>query len=642
MSEIANPSETKPPTIATASAYADRLRLVVVGHVDHGKSTLIGRLLYETGSLFDGKYEQLVAAAARRGVPFELANLTDALQAERDQNVTIDTAQIWFRTAQRQYVLIDAPGHKEFVKNMVTGAASADAALVIIDAQEGVQEQSRRHGFLLKLLGVEQIAVIVNKLDLVGYSREVFERIAAEYSAFLSGLGIIAQALVPISARFGDNIVGRSANTPWYASGTIVDVLDGFETPKPDAGRPLRLPIQDVYRFDHRRILAGRVESGTIRVGDRLLFLPSGKQSTVKTIERWNAPLKESAVAGDSIGLTLSEQLFLARGEVASSLDAAPSLTSEFTARLFWLGRRPLVADHRYKFKLVTQEFDGEIVQVANVVDASTLKPTGILEHTSIPADSVGDVTIRTRTPIVADLYERVPHLGRFVVVDDLEVCGGGIVLEVRTRAAMTTAASAHLTRLTTQVSREDRHVRNRHKGAVVWFTGLSGAGKSTLATALEREIFNRHWQAFVLDGDNLRFGLSADLRFSMADRAENIRRVAEVAKLFAEAGLIAITAFISPYRSDRARARQIMQQEGLDIPFAEVYLSTPLEVCEARDPKHLYARARTGEIREFTGISAPFEPPDHPELVIDTSVVDLNEAIVLLLDHLASRIDVR
>jgi len=637
-------SESTPDTMPDSepSAALEYLRLVVVGHVDHGKSTLIGRLLYDTGSLFEGKYEQLVAIAERRGVPFEFANVTDALQAERDQNITIDTSQIWFRTRRRQYVLIDAPGHKEFVKNVVTGAAGADAALVIIDAQEGVQEQSRRHGYLLKLLGVDQIAIVVNKMDLVGYSETVFDRIAADYRTYLAGLGVAARLAVPISARGGDNVANRSTHMPWYTGPTVAEALDAFTAPAPDAKKPLRLPIQDIYRFDHRRIVAGRVESGTVRVGDRLLFLPSGKQATVKTIERWSAPAQDAAFVGDSIGVTLTDQLFVERGEVASTLQHPPARTSEFTAHVFWLGRQPLLANRPYKFKLATQEFDAEIVRISEVVDTARLEAVDRAQATSLATNQVGEVTVRTRKPIVMDRYDRVPKLGRFVIVDDLEVCGGGTVLDTGQDTAAIPAASPNVTRFASQVSREQRYAQNGHKGAVVWFTGLPGSGKSTLATALELELFNRHWQAFVLDGDNLRFGLSADLGFSVEDRTENIRRVAEVAKLFAELGAITITAFISPYCSDRMRARQIMEREGLDIPFVEVYLSTPLEVCEARDPKKLYERARRGEITNFTGVSAPFEPPEEPELIIDTSTVSLDAAIAAMLDHLVPRVKVR
>jgi bifunctional enzyme CysN/CysC len=616
----------------------DRLRLVVVGHVDHGKSTLIGRLLLDTGSFLEGKYEQLAASATRRGVPFELANLTDALQAERDQNVTIDTAQIWFRREHREFVLIDAPGHREFVRNMVTGAATADAALLVVDAGEGVQEQSRRHGYLLKLLGVTQVAVVVNKLDCVNYSAAEFERTAAACVEFLSRVGVKPLASVPVSAVHGDNVARRSVNMPWYNGPLVVDVLDSFQAPIADAHAPLRLPIQDVYRFDARRVIVGRVESGTVAVGDRLLFLPSGKQSGVKTIERWNAEDDVAAVAGDAIGFTLTEQLFLARGEIASRLHDAPTHTREFTARLFWLGRRPLVKGRRYTCKLATQEWEGEIVHIANVVDASTLQPTGAAD--AVTADCVADVTIRSQDSIVVDLFTLVPALGRFVIVDELDVCGGGIVLSsVDSDATIAAPASANIVRSVGQVSREERHARQGHKGAVVWFTGLSGAGKTTLAYGMERELFNAGSRTFVLDGDNLRFGLTADLGFSAADRSENIRRVAEVARLFAQAGVVVITAFISPYHADRERARRIVEQDGAEVPFIEVYVSTPLAVCEARDPKRLYAKARSGEIQEFTGISAPFEIPQHPDVIIDASVVSPAEAIAVLTDHVAPRI---
>ncbi|MDE3154425.1 MAG: adenylyl-sulfate kinase [Acidobacteriota bacterium] len=627
---------------ADGSAAAARLRLVIVGHVDHGKSTLIGRLLYDTGSLPDGKYEQLVAVAARRGVPFEFANVTDALQAERDQNVTIDTTQIGFRTARRPCVLIDAPGHKEFLKNMVTGAAGADAAIVVVDAHDGVREQSRRHALLLKLLGIGQVAVAVNKMDLAGFDAGLFDRVAAEYTAFLATLGLTPVAVVPVSARDGDNVAGPSGRMPWYGGPTIADVIDGFTVPGPAAGGPLRLAVQAIYRFDRRRIVAGRLESGTLRVGDRLLFLPSGKQSRVRSIEEWSAPVRHAATAGETVGLTLTDELFLGRGEVACTLEDTPSRTARFSARLFWLGRRPFVAGQRYTFKLATQEFTGEAVTLSAAVDASTLEPVAGMETPQLAAGEIGEVTIRTHRPVVVDPYGRVPALGRFVVQDGLEVCGGGIVLESDEPAAAMAPVAAHLTRSHGLVSREAREARLGHRGAVVWFTGLSGAGKSTLARALERELFARGRQVCVLDGDNVRLGLNADLGFSDEDRAENIRRVAEVARLFAEQGTIVITAFISPFRSDRLRARAILQRDGLDLPFVEVYLSTPLEVCATRDPKQLYARARAGEIPAFTGVSAPFEPPDQAELVLDTSRRSPEEATLELAGYLEPRIEIR
>src|SRR6185436_4721903 len=358
----------------TMTTSTEQLKIVIVGHVDHGKSTFVGRLFHDTGTLPEGKLEQLQKVAERRGVPFEWANLMDALQSERDQNITIDTAQIWFQTKKRQYVIIDAPGHKEFLKNMVTGAANAEAALLLIDANEGVQEQSRRHGYLLNLLGIRQIAVLVNKMDLQGYSRERFDHIERQYRAFLESIGVEAKLFIPIAAKHGDNIASLSRNMPWWAGPTVLAALDEFKVSELPKHQPLRFPIQDVYRFDERRILAGRVESGSIKVGDRLLFSPSNKVSTVKSIERWNAPTTDSASAGESIGITLTEQIFVERGTVAALEAFPPYELTRFKARLFWLGRNPFRKGKTYKLKLTTQELDCEIDAIEKIIDASTLE----------------------------------------------------------------------------------------------------------------------------------------------------------------------------------------------------------------------------------------------------------------------------
>ena len=567
-------------------AYArHQLRLVVVGHVDHGKSTLIGRLFYDTGSLPEGKYEQLVAIAQRRGVPFEFANLMDALQAERDQNITIDTTQIWFRTAKREYVIIDAPGHKEFVKNMVTGAARADAALIIIDAAEGVQEQTRRHGYLLRLIGVRQVVVVVNKMDLVGYSQAVFDKVAAEYREFLGGLGVQAQFILPVSARQGDNIATRGENLKWFDGPAVLEALDAIPDAAEITDQPLRFPIQDVYRFDHRRILAGRVEAGTMRVGDQLLFLPSGRTSVVRSIESWNSPQGEALSAGDPAGVTLSDQLFVERGSVAVHTADAPSLATEFTARIFWLGRTPLAAGKRYKLKLVTQEVECEIKTLEEVVDASTVQ--AIPGADAVRTNDAAKVIIHTRRPVAIDLFERVPSLGRLVLVDGFDVAGGGIVIEVPERfAAANVVAEANVNADVSQVARGERHLRHGHRGAVIWLTGIPGTGKTTLAKALERQLFERHIQVFVLDGENIRPGLSSDLGVSGAEREENMRRLAEVAKLFAEAGLVCIVSFTSPTRHERERARKIMDvTDGAGIPFVEAYLRAPNDASSQYEP---------------------------------------------------------
>src|SRR5256886_1799376 len=425
-------SETNPkidPLKQPNSAPVEQLKIVIVGHVDHGKSTFVGRLFHDTGSLPEGKLEQLQKIAERRGVPFEWANLMDALQSERDQNITIDTAQIWFQTKKRQYVIIDAPGHKEFLKNMVTGAANAEAALLLIDANEGVQEQSRRHGYLLNLLGIRQIAVLVNKVDLQNYSRDRFDQIESEYRVFWKSIGVQPKTFIPISAKNGDNIASRSEKMPWWSGPTVVEILDDFRVSEMPKDQPLRFPIQDVYRFDERRILAGRVESGSLKVGARLLFSPSNKVSTVKTIERWNAPSRETATAGESIGITLSEQIFVERGAIAALETAPPYELTRFKARLFWLGRAPFAKGKLYKLKLATQEVDCEIDAIDKVIDASTLETISRKQNELfVGRHEVAELSIRTRRPVAFDAQADIVATGRFVIVDGFEVSGGGII----------------------------------------------------------------------------------------------------------------------------------------------------------------------------------------------------------------------
>lgn len=612
----------------------EQLKIVIVGHVDHGKSTLVGRLFHDTGSLPEGKLEQLRRVAERRGVPFEWANLMDALQSERDQNITIDTAQIWFHTARRQYVIIDAPGHKEFLKNMVTGAAQAEAALLVIDAHEGVQENSRRHGYLLHLLGIRQVAVLVNKLDLENYSAARFQQVENDYRAWLKTIGLEPRVFIPIVARDGDNIATRSGKLGWYDGPTVLEALDGFSaTDRPDH-QPLRMPIQDVYRFDHRRILAGRVEAGVIQVGDRIVFSPTDKTSTVKTIERWNAPANDRAAAGESIGITLTEQIFVARGAVAAHEAAPPYELSRFKARLFWLGKRPFAKGRNYKLKLATQELECFIESVDQVLDASSLAVVSRKEHELfVGRHEVAELTLRTRKPLAFDVHADIAPTGRFVIVDEFDVAGGGIIIgdnyPRRTHDAGTKSDNIFWSR--GKVTPQQRAARHGHPGCVIWLTGLSSSGKSTIATELERELFNLGRSVYVLDGDNIRHGLGSDLGFSPKDRAENIRRVAEVAKLFADAGVICITAFISPYRADRDFARKIMPAGR----FIEVHVNAPIEVCERRDPKGLYAKARAKEIKEFTGISAPYEPPLHPEIELRTDQLSVSESVARVLEHL-------
>jgi bifunctional enzyme CysN/CysC len=617
-----------------------RLKIVFVGHVDHGKSTLIGRIFYDTRSLPEGKVEQIQAACREEGMEFEYAFLLDALLEEQEQNITIDTTQIQFRTEKRPYVIIDAPGHKEFLKNMITGAASADAAVLLIAANEGVREQSRRHGYLLSLLGIKQVVVAVNKMDLVEYSERVFREVVADYQAFLAQIGLEARAFVPIAARNGANVTPSQGDAAeramaWYTGPTVTEMLDSFEPPAPLHHLPLRFPVQDVYRFDERRIIAGRIESGTMKVGDTLVFSPANKTSTVASIERWHAPPSDVAVAGESVGITLTEQIFVERGHVASLELEAPIESNRFKARLFWMGRKNLLPNRRYKLKLTTQELDAEIVSIDRVIDASTLEAVDESRN-FIARNDVAEVTMQTRAPLVMDNHERLPQMGRFVIVDQRHVAGGGIIFG-GVYTDRTKVKSQNIFWSEGVVTSAKRAVRNGHKGAVVWLTGLSGSGKSTIAHALERELFNSGLHTYTLDGDNVRHGLNSNLGFSPEDRVENIRRIAEVAKLMSDAGLIVITAFISPYRHDRRRAREIALEGGSD--FIEVFVDAPLEVCEQRDPKNLYKKARAGEIKDFTGVSAPYEPPTDPEIVVHTDRESLEASVTSIIDRLRPRL---
>jgi bifunctional enzyme CysN/CysC len=641
---MSSSSLSQATSVRIAPGQTSRLRVVFVGHVDHGKSTLIGRIFFDTNSLPEGKVDQIRKACEAEGMEFEYAFLLDALLEEQEQNITIDTTQIQFRTEKRPYVIIDAPGHKEFLKNMITGAASADAAVLLIAANEGVQEQSRRHGYLLSLLGIQQVVVAVNKMDLVDFSQEVFERVQKEYKAFLSQIGVEARAFVPISARNGVNVASRTVDAsaknpmPWYEGPTVLSMLDTFDPPAPLVQMPLRFPVQDVYRFDQRRIIAGRIESGTLRVGDTLVFSPNNKTSVVASIENWSGSAKSEAMAGESVAITLAEQIFVQRGHVAAREDAAPIESNRFKARLFWMGKRNLEQRRPYRLKLATQELDAEIVSIEQIIDASTLESVDSASRDYIAKNDVAEVTIQTRGALVMDNHDRNPFMGRFVIVDDRQVAGGGII-HGGIYADRAKIKSANIYWSEGVVLPKNRALRNGHRGSVVWLTGLSGAGKSALAREVERELFNGGRQVYVLDGDNIRHGLNSNLGFAPEDRVENIRRVAEVACLMADAGLIVITAFISPYRQDRRRAREIVLEGGHD--FVEAFVDAPIEVCEKRDVKGLYLRARSGEITEFTGISAPYETPDNPEIVLQTDRETLQESVARVLEFVIPRIGI-
>ncbi|KJC39338.1 NodQ bifunctional enzyme [Bradyrhizobium sp. LTSP885] len=595
-----------------------QVRIVIVGHVDHGKSTLVGRLLHETGSLPDGKLEMLKAVSARRGMPFEWSFLLDALQTERDQGITIDTTQIRFRTGSRDVVLIDAPGHAEFLRNMITGASQADGAVLIIDALEGVRDQTRRHGYLLHLLGVKQVAVVVNKMDRVDFSAARFKEISDEISAHLIGLGVTPTAVIPISARDGDGVAERTQRIGWYTGPTVVDALDALEPARPLELLALRLPVQAIYKFDDRRIVAGRIESGSLAAGDEIVIMPAGKIAKIKTVESWPVtPVDGPQTAGRSVGITLDRELFLERGDVIGHVGQSPRETRRIHARIFWLHDKPLSKGDQILIRLGTRETRATVVAIEKAVDPGALSNE---ETTAIARNHVGEIDISLAQPVATDPYTENPRTGRLVIEVNGRIAGGGLVLSVD---AGQRAVPIDIVPVESALRPDERSARYHHNGAVVWLTGLPGSGKSTLARALERRLFSLGGSPILLDGDTLRAGLNSDLGFSPQDRAENIRRLAEVASHLARNGHIAIVAAVSPSAADRAAARRIA-----DSAFREIYVATPAEVCETRDPKGHYAKARAGGLPSFTGITNDYQPPSSCELTIDTSTRSVSDAV--------------
>jgi bifunctional enzyme CysN/CysC len=594
-----------------------QVRIVIVGHVDHGKSTLVGRLLHETGSLPEGKLDMLKAVSARRGMPFEWSFLLDALQTERDQGITIDTTQIRFRTKSRDVVLIDAPGHAEFLRNMITGASQADGALLIIDALEGVRDQTRRHGYLLHLLGVKQVAVVVNKMDRVDFNSARFAEISDEISAHLTGLGVTPLAIVPISARDGDGVAKRTPRVAWYNGPTVVEALDALEPAPPLEQLALRLPVQAIYKFDDRRIVAGRIESGRLAAGDEIVIMPAGKIARIRSVEGWPVtPVNGTQTAGRSVGVTLDRELFIERGDVIAHVGTSPRDTRRLRARIFWLHDKALAKGEQILVRLGTREVRATVVAIEKAVDPGELSS---VENKSIARNHVGEIDISLAQPIAADPYSENLRTGRLVIEVGGRIAGGGLVLSVD---AGQRAVPVDIVPVESALRPDERLARYRHSGAVVWLTGLPGSGKSTLARALERRLFGHGGSPVLLDGDTLRAGLNSDLGFSANDRSENIRRLAEVASHLARNGHIAIVAAVSPSAEDRAGARRIA-----DTAFREVYVATPAEMCESRDPKGHYAKARAGSLPAFTGIGKDYQPPLNSELTLDTSTGSVSEA---------------
>lgn len=584
------------------------LRFLTCGSVDDGKSTLIGRLLYDSQLILDDQLASLKKESHNRtvgdeGIDFSL--LVDGLAAEREQGITIDVAYRFFSTDRRKFIVADTPGHEQYTRNMATGASNADLALVLIDARKGVLTQTRRHSFILSLIGVKHVVLVVNKIDLVDYDQSVFDRIVADYRAFAEPLGFKTLAAVPVSALRGDNILKTSERTPWFTGTPLVPYLETIEVSEDRAAGKLRFPVQWVNRpnLDFRGF-SGTLSSGSVAVGDELLIASSRKPAIVSRIVTMDGDL-DRAIAGQAVTLVLDREVDISRGDVLTHAGETPEYSNQFQARIVWMNEEPAFPGRSYLLKIGTQMVPATITDLKYRTNVNTLEQTAA---TKVDLNEVATVTIATDKAIAFDPYAQNPVTGGFILIDRLSnaTLGAGTI-EFGLRRAQN---------LTYQSFDVNRDVRSQMKGQaarIVWFTGLSGSGKSSIANLLEKRLTSEGRHAYILDGDNVRHGLNKDLGFTEAARIENIRRVAEVAKLMADAGLIVLVSFISPFEKERRLAREIAG----DVDFAEVYVDTPLAVCEARDPKGLYKRARAGEIKNFTGIDSPFEPPSSPELVL-------------------------
>jgi bifunctional enzyme CysN/CysC len=611
------------------------LRLITCGSVDDGKSTLIGRLLYETRQVFDDQLAVLETDSKRHGTQGEaldFALLVDGLSAEREQGITIDVAYRYFSSEKRKYIVADAPGHEQYTRNMVTGASTAELALLLVDARKGVLAQTRRHSYLAHLLGIRRFVLAVNKMDLVDFDRQAFDAIAARYRAFADRIGITEWVAVPVSATAGDNVTSRSVAMAWYDGPTLLDHLDLVPLDlAADADKPLRMPVQWVNRPNQDfRGFAGQIAAGKVAPGDEVRVLPSGRVTRIEWIVTADGDLPQ-AVAGQSVTLTLADELDCSRGDVIASAANAPEVADQFEATLVWMDEHELLPGRGYWLKIGTQTVTATVHEPKYEVDVNSLDH---LATKSLALNAIGVAEIATDREIVFEPYSvdgSSPNrvLGGFILVDKLTnatvACG-------MLHFALRRAHNIHRQHL--DVSRETHATLKRQRPAVLWFTGLSGAGKSTIANLVEQKLVARGRHTYLLDGDNVRHGLNRDLGFTEADRIENIRRVGEVARLMADAGLIVLTAFISPFRAERHMVRR-MVPEG---EFFEIFVDTSLAEAEKRDAKGLYAKARAGELKNFTGIDSPYEEPEAPEIRIDTTALDPNEAADLIVETLLNR----
>ena len=606
------------------------LRFITCGSVDDGKSTLIGRLLYDSKMIFEDQLASLEhdsKAHGTQGTNIDFALLVDGLAAEREQGITIDVAYRFFATDKRKFIVADTPGHEQYTRNMVTGASTADLAVILIDARQGVLTQTRRHSYLVQLLGIRNVVLAVNKMDLVGYSAERFYEIVTEYSHFAKQIGMKAFLPIPISGLAGDNIVTRSENMPWYQGPTLMGHLE--EAPVNVAQMqdgPFRMAVQWVNRpnLDFRGF-AGQIASGIIRPGDAIRVLPSGKTTTVKSIVTYDGNL-DQAVAGQSITLTFADEVDCSRGDVIVQSDAPCEVADQFEATLVWMEEHEMLPGRPYLLKIGTQTMTATVTEPKYEVNVNTLEH---LPSKTLRLNAIGVVNISTDRAVPFEAYDKNPDLGGFILIDRMT---NATVAAGMVHFALRRSQNIHWQAL--DIDRNAHAAIKNQKAKVVWFTGLSGSGKSTIANIVEKKLHAMGKHTFLLDGDNVRHGLNRDLGFTDADRVENIRRVGEVAKLMTDAGLIVLTAFISPFRAERQMVREMMA-EG---EFIEVFVNTPLEVAEQRDVKGLYKKARAGNLKNFTGIDSPYEAPDDAEVILDTSDLSAEDAAERVVQALLSR----
>ena len=606
------------------------LRFNTCGSVDDGKSTLIGRLLYESKALYDDQLAALEADSKRVGTrPGELdfALLLDGLSAEREQGITIDVAYRFFSTARRNFIVADTPGHEQYTRNMVTGASTADLSVILVDARKGVLTQTRRHSYLVSLLGIRHVVLVVNKMDLVDFSEATFRAVEEEYRKFAAELGLPAVTCIPISAVRGDNVVVRSAATSWYAGPTLMGLLDGVEVVEARLGdQPLRLPVQWVNRPNHDfRGFAGTIVGGRVRKGDAIRVQPSGRMSRVARIVTAGGDLDE-ATTGQSITLTLEDEIDVSRGDLIVTANAPADVAHQFEATVVWMNESPMLRGRSYLMKIGTKTVTATVSPLKHKINVNTLAKVA---GSKLELNEIGVCQLELDRPIAFDPYEVNRDTGGFILIDRLsnDTVGAGML-----RFALRRAQNVHWQAL--DVNKPARAVLKGQKPCVLWYTGLSGAGKSTIANLVDKKLHSTSRHTYLLDGDNVRHGLNKDLGFTDADRVENIRRIAEVAKLMVDAGLIVSTAFISPFRAERQMARALLGPGE----FIEIFIDTPLKVAEQRDPKGLYKKARRGDLKNFTGIDSPYEAPQNPELRIDTTSLSPEDAAELIVAHLQQR----